>query len=125
MVGTSGKEPSTMPAKGSYRLEFPTGSDRLTPRSSAELRKVVVFLKAHPSAHADINGYTDNVGNDAANIKLSEERATTIMQDLERRGVDKSRLTAKGYGKESPVADNNTVDGRQRNRRVEIEMTQK
>src|SRR5262249_11603649 len=125
MVVTSGKEPSTVPAMGSYRLEFRTGSDRLTPRSAAELRKVVIFLKAHPGAHADISGYTDNVGNDAANMKLSEARATTIMRDLERRGVDNSRLTAKGYGEESPTADNNTAGGPQKNRPVEIELTEK
>ena len=71
-------------------------------------------------ARADINGYTDNAGDAEANRRLSEARATAMMNELVSLGVDRSRMNARGYGEEAPVADNATAEGRQRNRRVEI-----
>jgi outer membrane protein OmpA-like peptidoglycan-associated protein len=72
-----------------------------------------------------IGGYTDNTGNESANLKLSQERADSVMQALVGKGVDASRLSAKGYGEEHPVADNSTPEGRQKNRRISMRVTEK
>jgi outer membrane protein OmpA-like peptidoglycan-associated protein len=119
-VGTAGTTPA-LPM--SYELHFNTGSQALTAKSSEELRSVVETLKAHPEAKAEITGYTDNAGNDAYNLKLSQERAMATMNRIAGMGIDKSRLTAEGYGESRPVADNATAEGRQQNRRVEIRIT--
>jgi OmpA-OmpF porin, OOP family len=125
-VGTSGSEPAAKPKEfGTYALEFQTGSSRLTSDSVARLQEVADFLKANPNAHADLDGYTDNTGSDAANLRLSQSRAAATAKRIGNLGIDKSRLTAKGFGEENPVADNDTVEGRQRNRRVEIHVTEK
>ena len=68
-------------------------------------------------------GYTDNVGSKAFNLELSRERAHSVMKWLVDHGVDESRLSAKGYGKSHPVADDRTEAGRAENRRVEIVRT--
>jgi outer membrane protein OmpA-like peptidoglycan-associated protein len=119
-VGTSGVAPTDI---GPYRLEFQTGSSRFTRASANELREVANLLKAHPQARAAVNGYTDDSGDDAANLRLSEARANATMEQLAGLGVDRSRMTAQGYGESHPVADNATAEGRQRNRRVEISVT--
>ena len=119
-MGTSGV--ATAPFRGfdPYRLEFQSGSSRITLASENELRDIAGVLSANPRAYAEVNGYTDSVGDDAANVKVSQARATAITNLLVRFGVDRSRVSAKGYGEAHPVADNATADGRQRNRRVEI-----
>jgi OOP family OmpA-OmpF porin len=67
-----------------------------------------------------IEGYTDNIADDAYNKKLSEERANNVRQYLiDKFGIDGSRLTAVGYGKDKPIASNDTKEGRQKNRRVQ------
>jgi outer membrane protein OmpA-like peptidoglycan-associated protein len=122
-VGTSGIAPTAPRDIGPYRLEFQTGSSRFTPASASELREIADVLKAHPEARADVNGYTDDSGDDAANLRLSEARANATMNQLASLGVDRSRMSAQGYGESHPVADNATAEGRQRNRRVEISVT--
>jgi outer membrane protein OmpA-like peptidoglycan-associated protein len=122
-VGTT-SEPSALPAGlGPYRLEFKTGSQALTAASAQHVNEIADVLRAHPQAKAEIKGYTDNAGNDAANLRLSEERATAVMNKLADLGIDRSRMTAEGYGETDPVADNATAQGRQQNRRVEVELT--
>jgi outer membrane protein OmpA-like peptidoglycan-associated protein len=108
---------------GPYRLEFQNGSSRITPASETELREVAAVLAANPRAHADVRGYTDNIGDYEANRRLSQTRATAMMNELARLGVDRSRMNAQGYGEDDPVADNATAQGRQHNRRVEIHVT--
>jgi outer membrane protein OmpA-like peptidoglycan-associated protein len=68
----------------------------------------------------EIQGHTDNVGGDAYNQTLSEARARSVMAWLTQHGVAAARMTAKGYGKTMPIADNGTDEGRMKNRRVEI-----
>jgi OmpA-OmpF porin, OOP family len=107
------------------RLEFETDSASLRPGSAEQLRNIAEILKAYPNVNVKIGGYTDNVGDDASNLKLSQERANRTMNELARLGVNQSRMTAEGYGEQHPVADNATEEGRQRNRRIDIRVTKK
>ncbi len=107
------------------RLEFETDSAVLKPGSAEQLKNIADILKAYPNVHVKIGGYTDNVGNDAYNMKLSGERATNTMNEIVKLGIDKSRMAAEGYGKQHPVADNATEEGRQQNRRIDIRVTKK
>jgi outer membrane protein OmpA-like peptidoglycan-associated protein len=107
------------------RLEFETDSAVLRPSSREQLQNVAEILKAYPSVTAKIGGYTDNAGDAAYNMKLSADRATNTMNELVSLGIDRSRLEAEGYGESHPVADNATEEGRQRNRRIDINVTKK
>jgi outer membrane protein OmpA-like peptidoglycan-associated protein len=107
------------------RLLFATGSATLQPSSSEQLQNIAAILKAYPNVHLRIGGYTDNTGSAEANLKLSQDRASTVMSQLVSLGIDPSRLDAKGYGEEHPVADNATEAGRAQNRRISVRVTQK
>jgi OOP family OmpA-OmpF porin len=86
-----------------------------------ELQKAVAFVKKYPGANVRLDGYTDSLGTDAYNIKLSERRAAAVRDYLiKEAGVDSSKITAVGHGKADPVADNKTAEGRAKNRRVEV-----
>lgn len=107
------------------RLLFETGSATLKPESEAQLKSVAQILQAYPNVKARVGGYTDNSGNAAANMKLSESRAQNVRSELEKLGVASGRLDAKGYGAEHPVGDNSTADGRAANRRIALRVTAK
>ena len=107
------------------RLLFDTGSATLQPASNEQLRNVAAILKAYPNAKINIGGYTDNTGDKAANLKLSQDRASNVMAELVTLGVASDRLEAQGYGEDHPVADNNTEEGRQKNRRISLRVTAK
>jgi OOP family OmpA-OmpF porin len=107
------------------RLTFDTGKDTLQPSSQEQLNNVVAILKAYPNVHVKIGGYTDNTGNAAANLKLSDDRAKNVMNALVTGGIDPTRLEAKGYGEEHPVASNDTEEGRAQNRRISLLVTAK
>ena len=107
------------------RLTFDTGKDTLQPSSQEQLNNVVAILKAYPNVHVKIGGYTDNTGNASANLKLSDDRAKNVMNALVAGGIDQSRLEAKGYGEEHPVASNDTEEGRAQNRRISLLVTAK
>jgi OmpA-OmpF porin, OOP family len=107
------------------RLEFETDSANLKPASTEQLRNIAEIMEAYPNVNVKIAGYTDNVGDDAYNMKLSQERANVTMNELAKLGVSQSRMTAEGYGEQHPVADNSTEEGRQRNRRIDIRVTKK
>jgi len=107
------------------RLLFDTGKATLQPASKDQLSDVAAILKAYPKVHVRIGGYTDNVGDKAANVKLSEERAANVESEPVQLGIDKSRLDSKGYGEEHPVASNDTEEGRAKNRRISMRVTQK
>jgi outer membrane protein OmpA-like peptidoglycan-associated protein len=124
-VGTS-SEPAALPSGlGPYELRFATGSQWLTVQSSQQLREIADIMRTYPQAKAEIKGYTDNAGNDAANMQLSQNRATGVMNQIADLGIDRSRMTAEGYGEANPVATNATAQGRQQNRRVEVEIKDK
>ena len=107
------------------RLLFDTGKATLQPSSDEQLNNIAEILKAYPNVHAKIGGYTDNTGDPAANQVLSEARAKNVMNALVSKGVDPSRLEAQGYGDQYPVGDNSTEEGRQKNRRIALRVTQK
>ncbi|HKE83648.1 MAG TPA: OmpA family protein [Vicinamibacterales bacterium] len=107
------------------RLQFDTDSARLTPASSEQLRNISEIMKAYPQVKIKIGGYTDNQADAAYNMKLSQERATNTVNELVTLGTDPSRVEAEGFGATHPVADNATPEGRQRNRRVDILVTNK
>ena len=88
--------------------------------SQVELDQLVQLMKDNPTMKIQIEGHTDNVGAAASNKTLSENRAKAVVAALAAKGIDKSRLTAKGWGQEKPVADNSTDEGKAKNRRVEI-----
>ena len=107
------------------RLLFDTNSAALQPSSQEQLSNVANIMKAYPSVKLRIGGYTDNQGDAAANLKLSQARADAVMQQLVGMGVDPSRLDSKGYGEDHPVADNGTDAGRAMNRRISMRVMQK
>ena len=101
-------------------VNFKTASAELLEESYYMLETVYNSLEAYPKVKVEIAGHTDNEGSADYNRVLSEERAKTVMKYLINRGISPDRLTAKGYGKERPVASNNTAEGRAKNRRVEL-----
>jgi outer membrane protein OmpA-like peptidoglycan-associated protein len=99
---------------------FDTGSYTLKPGAREKLAKISGIVLAHPGLNLQIEGHTDSVGADEFNQQLSERRADSVRDFLAEQGVPASSITAKGFGKTQPVASNETPEGRQRNRRVEL-----
>jgi OOP family OmpA-OmpF porin len=93
----------------------------LKPAGKAKIDdEVIAPMKQHPNLRAEVDGYTDSIGSDAYNMKLSERRANAVRDYMVSRGVDPSRIMTKGFGKSNPVASNSTKEGRAQNRRVEV-----
>jgi OmpA-OmpF porin, OOP family len=107
------------------RLLFETGSAVLQPSSLDQLSNINEIMRAFPAVKLKLGGYTDNVGQSAANMKLSTDRANTAMAELVKLGVAADRLEAEGYGDTVPVADNSTEEGRAKNRRTAARVTAK
>ena len=82
-------------------------------------------MKAYPNVKAKVGGYTDNTGDARRNLKLSQDRAASVVTELIALGVAPDRLTSEGYGDQHPVADNGTEEGRHQNRRIAMRITQK
>ncbi|GLQ91542.1 OmpA family protein [Dyella acidisoli] len=82
--------------------------------------QIVALLKANPNLKISVDGHTDNVGSPAANKALSLQRAKAVMQAVVKQGIDASRLTARDFGQEAPIADSRIEEGRAKNRRVEL-----
>ena len=100
---------------------FDFDKDTFTETDLKELQRAVAFVKKYPGSTIRLDGYTDSIGTDAYNIKLSERRARAVMNYLiKEAGVDRPKITAVGHGKADPVADNRTAEGRAKNRRVEV-----
>jgi outer membrane protein OmpA-like peptidoglycan-associated protein len=99
---------------------FDTGKYTLMAGAREKLAKVAGILIAYPGLNIEVGGYTDNVGGDAMNQKLSENRAGTVRSFLVDQGVTANTVSAKGFGNTSPVASNDNAAGRQENRRVEL-----
>jgi outer membrane protein OmpA-like peptidoglycan-associated protein len=99
---------------------FDTGSYTLKPGAREKLAKISGIVLAHPGLNLQIEGHTDSVGSDEFNQQLSERRADSVRDFLAEQGVRGSAISARGFGKTQPVAGNDTAEGRQRNRRVEL-----
>jgi outer membrane protein OmpA-like peptidoglycan-associated protein len=99
---------------------FDTGKADLKPGARERLAKVAGILLAHPGLNLEIEGHTDSVGGEEFNQRLSERRAASVRDYLVQMGVDMNAITARGFGKNQPVASNTTATGRQLNRRVEL-----
>ncbi|WP_395618361.1 OmpA family protein [Aquirufa sp.] len=103
-------------------LFFDLGKATLKPESEPELKRIQQVMKENMALIIEISGHTDNTGSDEINNKLSLERANAVKDYLLNGNIDSSRIRTKGYGKSKPKADNSTEEGRQINRRVEIEI---
>ena len=102
---------------------FDTNKADLKPASQKDLGEFAKVLNQYPETNLVIEGHTDNTGKKTRNIKLSQERAQSVVSYLSSSGVAASRLTAVGYADERPVADNTSAEGRQKNRRVEVQIS--
>ncbi len=102
-------------------IYFDEGKSYLLPESYQELNKIAKYLTQHPNWIVQINGHSDNTGSKRKNMKLSEERAKAVFLYLIEKGVQ-NKMYFKGFGDTQPIGDNNTMEGRIKNRRVEIEI---
>jgi outer membrane protein OmpA-like peptidoglycan-associated protein len=103
---------------------FETNKWDLKPESMVELNRLVDLLSANPDKKIEIGGHTDNVGSDESNQALSQNRAKSVVDYLVKKGIDATRLSSKGYGETTPVASNDTDEGRAKNRRTEFKIVQ-
>lgn len=110
---------STLIAKN---LHFASGSSELLPRSYKELELILEYINENPDKKIEIIGYTDNIGSESANLKLSENRAKTVYKYFIQMRVNKDRISYTGMGEANPIASNEDGNGRKKNRRVELKL---
>lgn len=102
------------------QVEFASGKADIKAQYGDEIAKLADYMKKYPTTTATIEGHTDNVGSPEYNMRLSQQRAENVVSYLVNKfGIDRSRLSAKGYGETRPLAYNTTAEGRQKNRRIE------
>lgn len=101
-------------------INFQFGKAYLLPQSLNILDDLIRTMKQNPTMQVEVRGFTDNVGNDSYNQKLSEKRADSVREYMIKNGISPERIRAVGYGEKNPVADNNTKEGRAKNRRTEF-----
>ena len=99
---------------------FDTGKYSLRPLAREKLAKLAGIVSGHPGLRLAVEGYTDSVGGDDYNQQLSENRSNGVRDYLTQQGMAGDSVTARGFGKTEPVATNDTAEGRQQNRRVEL-----
>jgi OmpA-OmpF porin, OOP family len=104
----------------SYGITFDVAKSIIKPESAGELNRIVQLMQDNPSLRFSVEGHTDATGSAPANQKLSEARAEAVVARLVEMGIDRSRLSARGFGQNTPIADNSTDEGRAKNRRVEF-----
>jgi outer membrane protein OmpA-like peptidoglycan-associated protein/tetratricopeptide (TPR) repeat protein len=110
-------------SKNFNNVFFEVNSATLLTKSNVELNALITYLQSTVNATILIEGYTDNTGNATSNMILSSKRAESIAQFLINKGIDKNRITTKGFGDSKPIADNTTEQGRARNRRTSFTIT--
>ena len=119
-----GVEPFSKPgnrlALSEHEIHFATGQSAIPPEAEPALSDIAKSLRNNPSWRVRVEGFTDNAGNREQNRRLSQQRAEAIVTWLADHGVERSRLTAAGFGESRPIADNSTETGRAQNRRVEL-----
>jgi OmpA-OmpF porin, OOP family len=121
------KSPTLDPNKALVfdNVNFATGKADLTESSKAQLGDLVKIMKAYPKVEIKIDGHTDNVGQEEKNKRLSEDRAASVKKYLSDNGIESKRMTTAGFGMAKPLADNNTVEGKAKNRRIEAFVVKK
>jgi outer membrane protein OmpA-like peptidoglycan-associated protein len=112
----------TVSAQDRVEVFFDFNKYEIKPESGVELDKLIQLLNDNPSVRIQIGGHTDNIGTAADNLKLSENRAKSVVAYLSAKGLDVKRLTAKGFGATQPVSVNTTEEGRALNRRTELKV---
>jgi outer membrane protein OmpA-like peptidoglycan-associated protein len=105
------------------QIHFQFDKDAILPSSFALLDAIVAALRENPTVTLEVQGHTDNRGAAQYNLKLSQKRAESVVAYLVGKGIDKSRLTAKGYGMERPLVPNSSEEERAKNRRIELVRT--
>ena len=103
-----------------HGINFDIDKATIKPESMGTLNMIVQVLKDNPDLKFEIDGHTDNSGTAQHNLTLSQQRADAVKTQLITMGVDASRLTTKGFGDTKPISDNNTLEGKANNRRVEF-----
>jgi OmpA-OmpF porin, OOP family len=106
-------------------ITFDTNKATIKKESDTQINDIAEILKAYPKVKIKIGGYTDNTGNAKANKKLSANRADAVKKALVAKSVKADRMDAEGYGSDHPVASNDTEEGRQQNRRIDVRVTEK
>jgi OmpA-OmpF porin, OOP family len=121
------KSPTIDPNKALVfdNVNFATGKADLTEGSKAQLGDLVKIMKAYPKVEIKIDGHTDNVGQEEKNKNLSEVRAASVKKYLTDNGIESKRMTTAGFGMAKPIADNGTVEGKAKNRRIEAFVVKK
>ncbi len=106
-------------------IQFDTAKATIRKESTTQINNIAEILKAYPKVKIKVGGYTDNTGKAASNLKLSKNRASAVKKALVAKGTAAGRIDAEGYGSEHPVATNDTDEGKQQNRRIDIRVTEK
>ena len=101
---------------------FDFDKSTVKPEAAAILDRLVAFMNENKNAKVSLSGYTDNIGTEAYNLKLSDRRWMSGRDYLVKKGVDSGRVSGQGFGETKPIADNKTAEGRAKNRRVEIKV---
>lgn len=107
------------------KVLFETGKAIIKPESYSLLDELATMLKKYPDTRIILEGHTDSEGDDAANMKLSKDRAKAVAEYLIDKFIDANRVSSDGFGETKPIADNKTAEGRQKNRRVDMRLTNK
>lgn len=116
------QKPEKVEQKVLKNVFFASGKAEIARESYPSLNEVAAEMMADKSMKIEVCGYTDNVGSDAVNLKISKKRAEAVVEYLIAAGISKDRLNAKGLGEADPIADNATKEGRAKNRRIEIKI---
>lgn len=114
--------PVVVPVDFAYLIQFDVYKSSILAVSYEHLDQLVDIMKEHPGTRARVDGYTDVSGGDKINIPLSQERADSVKEYLIQKGIDGSRIDAKGHGSANPIAPNDTPENRELNRRTEINL---
>jgi OOP family OmpA-OmpF porin len=101
-------------------INFDTGKSTIKPESQAIVNQIAEMMKSNPDLSLSVEGHTDNAGDPKSNKTLSADRAKAVVSGIVKMGVNAKRLASTGFGQDKPIADNNTEEGRAKNRRVEL-----
>jgi OmpA-OmpF porin, OOP family len=101
---------------------FDFDKSNIKPEGAAILDRLVAFMNENKDKKVSFSGYTDSIGTEAYNMKLSDRRWMSARDYVVKKGVDSGRVSGQGFGESKPIADNKTAEGRAKNRRVELKV---